>query len=119
MSSTDMTRLYSKSIDELYEELGRTLVAPEFPKGASVSRQVAVQRGRSFLSSSMDKLKAKICVDWHYCSRRGDYSNFQSLAYAVAPLVSSVAGVPTTTAMIVVILLIRIGLDDLCHCPNT
>ncbi len=119
MSSSDATRLYSKNIDDLYEELGRALVTPEFPKRGPVSKQVAVQRGRSFLSGSMDKLKVKICVDWHYCSRRGDYSNFQSLAYAVAPLVSSVAGVPATTAMIVAILLIRIGLDDLCRCQNT
>jgi hypothetical protein len=115
--SSSVERLLSKSLDDLYEELGRSLISPEFPSTASITRQNAVQRGKSFVSSSLEKLRSKICVDWRYCGKRGDYGDFQSLAYAVAPLVSSVVGVPATTAMIVAIILIKSGLDKFCNCP--
>ena len=115
--SSNVQQLLSKSLDDLYEELGRSLIAPEFPATTSITQQNAVQRGRSFVSSSLEKLRSKICVDWHYCSKRGEYGDFQSLAYAVAPLVSSVVGTPATTAMIVAIILIKSGLDKLCNCP--
>jgi hypothetical protein len=115
--SSSVENLLSKNIEDLYEELGRSLITPEFPTSTSVTRQNAVQRGRSFVSGSLEKFRAKICVDWHFCSERGDYGDFQSLAYAVAPLVSSVVGVPATTAMIVAIILIKSGLDKLCNCP--
>jgi hypothetical protein len=118
MSSSDIQRLSSRSIDNLYEELGRSLVSGEYAKTPTISREVAVQRGRTLLSDNSDKLKAKICVDWKYCSKRSEYGTFQSLVYAVAPLVSSVVGVPVSTALIVAIILIRVGLDDLCKCPN-
>ena len=115
--SSDVERLLSKSVDDLYDELGRSLISPEFPASASISKQNAVQRGKSFISNSLEKLRNKICVDWRYCGKRGEYGDFQSLAYAVAPLVSSVVGVPATTAMIVAIILIKSGLDRLCNCP--
>ena len=118
MSYHDFQRLSAKSIDDLYEELGRSLVAGEFAKTATVSKQVAIQRGRSFLSANSDKFKSKICVEWKYCSRRADYGTFQSLVYAVAPLVSSVVGVPAATSLIVAVILAKAGLDDLCKCPN-
>jgi hypothetical protein len=108
--------LLSKSVDDLYEELGRSLISPEFPSTTSISRQNAVQRGRSFVTGSLEKLRGKICGDWRYCSKRGEYGDVQSLAYAIAPLVSSVVGVPATTAMIVAIILIKSGLDKLCKC---
>lgn len=115
--SSDVERLSSKTIDDLYEELGRSLIAPDYPSTGSVTKQNAVQRGRSFVSGSLEKLRAKICVDWHFCGKRSEYGDFQSLAYAIAPLVSSVAGVPATTAMIVAIILIKSGLEKLCNCP--
>jgi hypothetical protein len=114
---SDIEQLLSKSLEDLYEELGRSLISPEFPTTTSVSKQNAVQRGRSFVTGSLEKLRSKICVDWRYCGKRGEYGDFQSLAYAVAPLVSSVVGVPATTAMIVAIILIKSGLDKLCKCP--
>jgi hypothetical protein len=115
--SSDVAGLLSKSIDDLYEELGRSLITPEYPSTASVTKQNAIQRGKFFLSGSLEKLRARICVDWRYCNKRGEYGDFQSLAYAVAPIVSSAAGVPATTAMIVAIILIKSGLDKLCNCP--
>src|SRR6266480_8122208 len=115
--SSSIGQLLSKSVDDLYEELGRSLIAPEFPKTATVTRQNAVQRGRFFVSGSLEKLRAKICVDWRFCGKRGEYGDFQSLAYAIAPLVSGVVGVPATTAMIVAIILIKSGLEKLCNCP--
>jgi hypothetical protein len=115
--SSSVEHLLSKSLDDLYDELGRSLISPEFPATASITRQNAVQRGKSFVSGSLEKLRGKICVDWRYCSKRGEYGDFQSLAYAVAPLVSSVVGIPATTAMIVAIILIKSGLDKLCNCP--
>jgi hypothetical protein len=119
MSSPDIERLSSRSIDDLYEELGRSLVAGEYAKTTTLSKQVAVERGRTFLSGNSDKLKTKICVDWKYCSKRSDYGTFQSLVYAIAPLISSVVGVPAATALIVAIILAKVGLDDLCKCPNS
>ena len=115
--SSNVERLLSRSVDDLYEELGRSLITPEYPSATSVTRQNALQRGKSFVSGSLEKLRAKICVDWRYCNKRGEYSDFQSLAYAIAPLVSSVVGVPATSAMIVVIILIKSGLEKLCNCP--
>src|SRR3989442_8413381 len=103
--SSSIERLLSKSVDDLYEELGRSLITPDYPLTGTVTRQNALQRGRSFVSGSLEKLRAKICVDWRYCSKRGEYGDFQSLAYAVAPLVSSVVGGSATTAIIVAILL--------------
>jgi hypothetical protein len=115
--SSDVEHLLSKSLDNLYEELGRSLISPEFPSTASVTKQNAVQRGKSFVSDSLEKLRGRICGDWRYCGKRSQYGDFQSLAYAVAPLVSGVVGVPATTAMIVAIILIKSGLDKLCNCP--
>jgi len=115
--SSNIEHLLVKSVDDLYEELGRSLITPDYPLAGTVTRQNAVQRGKSFISGSLEKLRAKICADWRYCSKRGEYGDFQSLAYAVAPLVSSVVGVPATTAMIVAIILIKSGLEKLCNCP--
>ncbi len=118
MSSPNFEQLHSKNIDDLYEVLGRSLVSPEYPGAAVVTKQVATQRGRAFVSGSLDKLRTKICVDWHYCDKRDQYVNFQALANAVAPLVSSAVGVPIATAMIVAIILIKLGLNDLCKCQG-
>jgi len=115
--SSPVEQLLSKSLDDLYDELGRSLISPSSPTTASITRQNAVQRGKSFISGSLEKLRGKICVDWHYCGKRGEYGDFQSLAYAIAPLVSGVVGIPATTAMIVAIILIKSGLDKLCNCP--
>jgi hypothetical protein len=115
--SSSVENLLSKNLDDLYEELGRSLITPELPRTGSVTRQNAVQRGKSFVSGSLEKLRAKICVDWRYCGKRGEYGDFQSLAYAVAPLVSSVVGVPATTSMIVAIILVKSGMEKLCNCP--
>ena len=117
MEAGDFHRLYSRSLEDLYEELGRVTLTPVYREHPP-TKQVTVQQGKSFVSSHLEKLKAKICGDWHYCSKRSSYLNLQSLAYAIAPLVSSVAGVPASTAMIVTVLLLRIGLDDLCRCPS-
>src|SRR5437773_9561983 len=118
MSSPNFEQLHSKNIDDLYEVLGRSLVSPEYPGAAVVTKQVATQRGRAFVSGSLDKLRTKICVDWHYCDKRTQYVNFQALANAVAPLVSSAVGVPIATAIIVAIILIKLGLNDLCKCTG-
>ena len=115
--SSNIEQLFSKSLEDLCEELGRSLIAPEFPKTATITRQNAVQRGKSFVSGSLEKLRAKICIDWRFCGKRSEYGDFQSLAYAIAPLVSSVMGVPATTAIIVAIILIKSGLEKLCNCP--
>ncbi len=64
-----------------------------------------------------EKVIEKICRDWNYCGKRSEYDDFRALAYAIAPLVSSVVGVPATTAMVVTIILIKMGLDKLCNCP--
>lgn len=118
MSSNEILRLQSKRVDDLYEELGRALVISEYPDTRSVPRTLGVERGRSFLTGALERLKAKICVEWGYCNKRSDYGNFQSLVYAIAPLISSVVGVPGSTALIVAVILVKIGLDDLCKCSN-
>src|SRR5438132_7222790 len=111
-----MEHLLVKSVDDLYEECGRSLITTDYPLAGTITRQNAAQRGRSFVSGSLERLRAKICVDWRYCNKRSEYGDFQSLAYAVAPLVSSVVGVPATTAMIVAIILVKSGLEKLCNC---
>src|SRR5437879_13640381 len=96
--SSSVQNLLSKNLDDLYEELGRSIIAPELPRTGSVTRQNAVQRGGFFASGSLEKLRAKMCVDWRFCSKRGEYGDFQSLAYARAPVVAGVAGVQATPA---------------------
>lgn len=117
--SADPVRLYAMSTDDLYEELGRAVTVADYPRGGAIARPLAIERGRAFLSNSLGKLKTKICADWQYCNKRGAYGNFQSLAYAISPLISGVVGVPSATAMIVAIILIKIGLDDLCNCSRS
>ena len=95
------------------------MVSGEYRKTPTVTRQVAIGRGQGFLSGFSEILKAKICDEWRYCSKRADYGTFQSLAYATAPLISSVIGVPASTAIIVAVILIKLGLDDFCKCPGT
>ena len=117
MSSNEIQRLQSRSIDDLYEELGRSLIISEYPTSI-VTRTLAVERGRSFLNGSLEGLKTRICVDWRYCSKRGSFGNFQSLVYAVSPLVASVVGLPASTTLLVTVVLVKIGLDGLCKCPG-
>lgn len=119
MSSDDLTRLQSMSTHDLYEELGRALVSPETPIGGPVPKQVAVERGQLFLATSREKLKTKICVEWDYCSKRSSYGSVQALVYAVSPLISSEVGVPAATAIIVAMILVRMGLDHFCNCPSS
>src|SRR5207245_8771772 len=95
--SSSVQNLLSKNLDDLYEELGRYIIAPELTRPGSVTRQNAVQRGRFFVSGSLEKLRAKICVDWRFCSKSDEYGAFQSLAYAIVPLASGVVGLPVTT----------------------
>src|SRR5919108_884679 len=116
MKTAEFQRLSSKSLEDLYEELGRVTLTPGYREHPP-TKLLAVQQGKSFVSGHLEKLKAKICGEWHYCSKRSTYVNVQSLAYAITPLVSSVAGVPASTAIIVAILLLRVGLDGLCRCP--
>lgn len=118
MSEREISRLQSMNLNDLYGELGQTLMVAEFPRRGPIEKSVATNRGRAFLDMSLEKLRAKICVDWRYCNKRSDYGNFQTLVYAIAPLVSTVVGVPASTALIVAVILARIGLDDLCKCPS-
>ncbi len=117
-SAGEVERLYSMTIHGLYEELGRSHTVPEYGKPEALTRQAAVERGQSLFSRFREKLIEKICRDWNYCGKRGKYDDFRTLAYAISPLVSSVLGVPATTAMVVTIILIKIGLDKLCNCPS-
>src|SRR5207245_10955284 len=111
--SSSVENLLSKNLDDLYEELGRSLITPELPRTGSVTRQNAVQRGKSFVSGSLEKLRAKICVDWHSCNKTSEYGDFQSLAYAVAPLVSRGAAVPSSRATSVTTIFVKCGLEQL------
>lgn len=94
------------------------MTVAEFPRSGPIEKNISTARGKAFLDTSLGKLTGKICVDWKYCNKRSDYGNFQTLVYAVAPLVSTVVGVPASTALIVAVILARIGLDDLCKCPS-
>jgi hypothetical protein len=119
MSSDDLTRFQSMSMHDLYEELGRALVAPESPTVGPVPKSVAVERGQLFLATSREKLKTKICVEWNYCGKRGSYGNVQALLFAISPLISTEVGVPAATAIIVAMILIKMGLDHFCNCPSS
>src|SRR5207302_10516538 len=108
--SSSVQNLLSKNLDDLYEELGRSIIAPELPRTGSVTRQNAVQRGRFFVSGSLEKLRAKICVDWRFCCQSGEYGDFKSLAYAFATIVTVVVGCLLTAAMLDALLLIMVRL---------
>ncbi len=103
---------------DLYEELGRSIIVTELGRPQIVSRLAAVEKGQITFSRLREKLLEKVCGDWNYCGKRAQYGDFQTLAYAIAPLVSSVVGVPAASAMVVTIILIKMGLDKLCNCPK-
>src|SRR2546427_12564772 len=111
--SSSVQNLLSKNLDDLYEELGRSIIAPELPRTGSVTRQNAVQRGRFFVSGSLEKLRAKICVDWRFCSKRGEDGDFPSRPDAIARLASSGAGVPATPRIVLPIIATESGLGTL------
>src|SRR5437899_10920114 len=98
--SSSIEQLLSKSLEDLYEELGRSLIAPEFPKTATMTGQNAAQRGRSFVSGSLERLRANICAVGRYCNKRSESGGFQSIAYTVVPVVARVLRVLDITAML-------------------
>ncbi len=115
----EVERLWSMTTQGLYEELGRSIIVTELGRPETVSRLAAIEKGQTMFSRLREKLLEKVCGEWNYCGKRAQYGDFQALAYAVAPLVSSVVGVPAASGMVVTIILIKMGLDKLCNCPKT
>jgi hypothetical protein len=115
----EIQRLNAMTTQGLYEELGRSIIVTELGRPEAVSRLAAIERGQITFSRLREKLLEKVCGEWNYCGKRAQYGDFQALAYAIAPLVSSVVGVPAASAMVVTIILIKMGLDKLCNCPKS
>ncbi len=114
----EVERLYSMTIHGLYEELGKSITVTEPGRPEAVSRVAAIEKGQITFSRLREKLLEKLCGEWNYCAKRAQYGDFQALSYAIAPLVSSVVGVPAPSAMTMTIILIKMGLDKLCNCPK-
>ncbi len=117
--SGDVERLWSMTTPGLYEELGRSVIVTELGRPEAVSKVAAIEKGQAMFSRQREKLLEKVCGEWNYCGKRDEYSDFQALAAGIAPLVSSVGGVPAASAMVVTIILIKLGLDKLCDCPKS
>ena len=115
----EVERLWSMTTQGLYEELGRSIIVTELGRPEAVSRLAAIEKGQAMFSRLREKLLEKVCGEWNYCGKRAQYSEFQALAYAIVPLVSLVVGVPAANAMVVTIILIKMGLDKLCNCPKS
>ena len=114
----EIQRLYAMTTQGLYEELGRSMIVTEFGRPEAVSRLAAIERGQITFSHLREKLLEKVCREWNYCGKKTQYNDFQALASAIAPVVSSVVGVPATSAIVITIILIKMGLDKLCNCPQ-
>ncbi len=116
--SGDVERLWSMTTPGLYEELGRSVIVTELGRPEAVSKVAAIEKGQATFSRQRERLLEKVCGEWNYCGKRDEYGDFQALASAIVPLVSSVVGVPAASAMVVTIILIKLGLDKLCNCSK-
>ena len=121
MSSTagEIQRLYAMTTQELYEELGKSIIITESSRPEAVSRLAVIEKGQITFSHLREKLLEKVCREWNYCGKKAQYEDFRALASAIAPVVSSVVGVPAASAMVITVILIKIGLDKLCNCTKS
>ena len=121
MSSTagEIQRLSAMTTQELYEELGKSIIITQSGRPEAVSRLAGIENGQITFSHLREKLLEKVCREWNYCEKKAQYEDFQALASAIAPVVSSVVGVPAASAMVITVILIKLGLDKLCNCTRS
>jgi len=83
-----------------------------------LTRQEFIKSGRRYLARRRDGFRQKICIDWNFCKKRGNYSDNITLMSAVVGIVGSfLPGFPAVSVYAVCAILTKKGLDKLCRCP--
>lgn len=83
-----------------------------------IDRKSLIRAGRRFLVRSGEKFRKKICVNWNYCKKRGQYSDEVALSQAIVGFIgSAIPGLSLLALTGVVVILSKKGLDKLCGCP--
>lgn len=120
MDTADVARLLDEHEDDLFAQLGFSYGRGDSRsvsfRDAGVNPEVEKRKGQALFDQLLPTLKQRLCVEWGACSRiaSGKYPSASELVLAVAEiLVQTLTGFPV---MIVSVLLVKIGLRQLCEC---
>jgi hypothetical protein len=110
--------------DELYARLGYQSLGLEGKPTElqlldqfSISKLDLIVRGRAFFDRNKQRLREKICDEWGYCKKRGEYTgDFGFLMVALVPVVARGLGLPTYLIAVLCTLAFKYGLNKLCEC---
>jgi len=113
-------RLYSFSItkSDLINAIGLEERATE-PRlySFSITKSDLIIKGKAYFERYKQQLKEKICDDWQYCKRRGEYNgDVKLLMDALIPIIITGITLPAPLIAVLCILTFKYGLDKLCGC---
>ena len=109
--------------DELYAILGYQSLGLEEratePRlySFSITKSDLIIKGKAYFERYKQQLKEKICDDWQYCKRRGEYNgDVKLLMDALIPIIITGITLPAPLIAVLCILTFKYGLDKLCGC---
>lgn len=122
--TNEVRKLMELDEDDLYARLGyQSLGLEERPTELqlldqfSMTKLELIVRGRSFFDRNKQHLREKICDEWGYCKKGGEYTgDFGLLLGALVPVVAKGLGLPTYLIAVLCTLAFKYGLNKLCEC---
>ena len=120
----EVRKLMDMDEDELYAILGYQSLGLEeratevrLLDSFSITKSDLVIKGKAYFERYKQQLKEKICDDWQYCKRRGEYSgDFKLLMSALIPTIITGITLPAPLIAVLCALAFKYGLDKLCGC---
>ena len=83
----------------------------------SITKSDLIIKGKAYFERYKQQLKEKICDDWQYCKRRGEYNgDFKLLMDVLIPIIITGITLPAPLIAVLCILTFKYGLDKLCGC---
>jgi len=83
----------------------------------SITKSDLIIKGKAYFERYKQQLKEKICDDWQYCKRRGEYNgDVKLLMDALIPIIITGITLPAPLIAVLCILTFKYGLDKLCGC---
>ena len=116
-------KLMDMDEDELYAILGYQSLGLEeratelrLFDSFSITKSDLIIKGKAYFERYKQQLKEKICDDWQYCKRRGEYNgDVKLLMGALIPIINRIT-LPAPLIAVLCILTFKYGLDKLCGC---
>jgi len=110
--------------DELYAILGYQSLGLEeratelrLFDSFSITKSDLIIKGKAYFERYKQQLKEKICDDWQYCKRRGEYNgDFKLLMDVLIPIIITGITLPAPLIAVLCTLTFKYGLDKLCGC---